>query len=76
MPVPPPLRIPWIEKSKCIRRLDCEAARQCKENAIKIQEESEEKPGFTDGYPLIDLEMCKQCGDCVQACPENAVKMV
>ena len=76
MPVPPPLRIPWIDKSKCIRQLDCKAANNCKKGAFLVRKESESETGFADDYPLIDLELCKQCGDCEQACTENAVKMV
>jgi len=76
MPVPPPLRIPWIDRSRCVRKLDCDAARECKEKAIKVQEESVEEPGFSVDCPVIDLEMCKQCGDCERACPEKAIKMI
>ncbi|MBU4174318.1 MAG: hypothetical protein KKB90_05810 [Actinobacteria bacterium] len=76
MPVPPPLRMPWIDKSKCIRALDCEAASHCEKGAFQVQKESETEPGFAEDYPMIDLEMCKLCGDCEHACTENAVKMV
>ena len=76
MPVPPPLKIPWIDKSKCIRKLECEAASHCKKGAIQVQKESETEPGLARDYPMIDLELCRQCGDCEHACTENAVKMV
>jgi len=35
--------------------------------------------GYTDGsgeyYIVIDAEKCNSCGDCIQVCPQNALKM-
>ena len=70
------LKIPWVDRTKCTREFDCRAARHCKKEAFQIQPESEEEPGRQKDFPLIDLEQCKQCGDCEKACPEGAVKMI
>ena len=70
------LKIPWVDRSKCKRELDCPAARQCKERALQVQQESGEEEGRAIGGPVVDLEKCKRCGDCELACPEGAVKMV
>ncbi len=70
------LKIPWIDRSKCRRELECPAAKQCKKQAFELPPESEDEPGKSRDYPWIDLEKCKQCGDCEKACPERAVKMV
>jgi formate hydrogenlyase subunit 6/NADH:ubiquinone oxidoreductase subunit I len=44
--------------------------------AFVVQPESEEEPGKARDFPQVDLERCKQCGDCAKACTERAVKMV
>jgi Fe-S-cluster-containing hydrogenase component 2 len=35
--------------------------------------------GYTDGsgeyYIVIDAEKCSSCGDCIPACPQDALKM-
>lgn len=70
------LKIPWVDRKKCTRELDCRAALYCKVGAFQARPESAEEPGKQKDFPLVDLEQCKQCGDCERACPENAVKMV
>jgi len=70
------LKIPWVDRNKCTREMDCRAARYCKKEAFQAQPESKEEPGRQKDFPLIDLELCKQCGDCEKACTEGAVKMI
>jgi len=70
------LKIPWVDRTKCKRELDCRAAQYCKKGAFQVQPASEDEPGKAKDYPRVDLEQCKQCGDCEKACPEKAVKMV
>ncbi len=57
------------EKSRCF---GCEACVQaCCHNAIQMQEDSE---GFR--YPVIDTDMCVNCGLCRKVCPcENAPEL-
>jgi len=35
--------------------------------------------GYTDGsgeyYIVVDAEKCSSCGNCIQACPQNALQM-
>ncbi|MFC1485513.1 4Fe-4S binding protein [Candidatus Latescibacterota bacterium] len=47
----------------------CRAVEVCKHDILK-QEEVYESPG---GFPAF---MCKGCGDCVQACPLEAIVLV
>jgi Pyruvate/2-oxoacid:ferredoxin oxidoreductase delta subunit len=70
------LKIPWVDRTKCKRELDCRAARFCKKQAFQVLEPSDDEPGLAVDYPRVDLEVCRQCGDCEKACPERAVKMV
>ena len=70
------LKIPWIDRTKCKCELDCKAAEQCKKKAFQVQPPSEDEPGRASDFPRVDLEQCKQCGDCEKTCPEHAVKMV
>ena len=70
------LKLPWIDTSKCTGELDCRAARLCKQGAMHVREESEDEPGKAKGCPLIDLEKCKRCGECENACTERAIKMI
>lgn len=70
------LKIPWVDRSKCKRESECKAAAVCKQKAFEVQAPSEEEPGLAGDFPLVDLERCKQCGECEKACPEHAVKMV
>ncbi len=70
------LKIPWVDRTRCTRELDCKAAKYCKKGAFKVQPESEDEPGKARDFPWVDLEQCKQCGDCEKACTERAVKMV
>ncbi|MBU1670661.1 MAG: 4Fe-4S binding protein [Actinobacteria bacterium] len=70
------LKMPWIDRGRCDRKLDCAAARVCPRGALEVGPESEEEEGRASEYPLVDLEHCRRCGDCAKACPEGAVKMV
>lgn len=70
------LKIPWIDRTKCSRKLDCKAAAYCKKQAFQVQPPSGEEPGRAADFPRVDLEECKQCGDCEKACTEGAVRMV
>ena len=70
------LKIPWVDRSKCKRESECKAAAVCKQKAFEVQPPSEEEPGLARDCPLVDLERCKQCGECEKTCPEHAVKMV
>lgn len=70
------LKIPWVDRTKCKRELDCAAARQCKKKAFTVGPPSSEELDRASDFPLVDLERCRQCGDCEKACPERAVKMV
>ena len=47
----------------------CRAVEVCKHEILK-QEELYESPGI---YPIF---MCKVCGDCLQACPLDAIMLV
>lgn len=69
------LKIPWIDRRKCVLRLDCKAADSCGQDAIKVRDEGPEA-GIAEDIPVIDLESCKNCADCEKACPENAIKMI
>ena len=68
------LKIPWVDRGKCKREAECAAAAACKQKAFEVQPSDE--PGVACDFPRVDLEACKQCGDCEKACPEGAVKMV
>ena len=70
------LKIPWVDRTRCNRDIDCSAARVCPRGVFQVSPESEEEPGLASDYPQVDLERCRQCGDCARACPEQAVKMV
>ena len=70
------LKMPWIDTNRCVRELDCRAAKLCKQGAMSVREESEEEAGRAKGSPVIDLEKCKRCGDCEHACTEHAIKMI
>jgi NAD-dependent dihydropyrimidine dehydrogenase PreA subunit len=70
------LKMPWIDTRKCTRQLDCKAARLCKQEAMQVQEESDEEPGKSKKCSAIDLEKCKRCGECESACGEGAIKMI
>jgi len=70
------LKIPWVDRSKCKRECDCKAASVCKQKAFEAQPPSEDEPELACGFPRVDLERCKNCGECQKACPEGAVKMV
>lgn len=68
------LKIPWIDKSMCKRDPECKAARYCEYDAFIVSPDC--KAMGEGGFPFIDLEACKLCGDCEKACPEGAVKMI
>ncbi len=70
------MKIPWVDRTRCTRKLACRASEHCKVGAFVVQPESEEEPGKARDFPQVDLERCKQCGDCAKACTERAVKMV
>ncbi len=70
------MKIPWIDRTRCKRELDCAAARNCGKKAFVVQAPSESGDGLARDYPRVDLDQCRQCGDCEKACPERAVKMV
>lgn len=69
-------KIPWIDTTKCKKEIDCKAARLCKQGALKVQPEAEDLPGTAVDCPRVDMELCKQCGECEHACTEQAVKML
>jgi len=69
-------KMPWLDRSKCTRELPCRAAELCKQAAFVAGPESGEEPGKMEDFPLIDLERCKQCGDCEHVCSAGAVKMI
>lgn len=70
------LKMPWVDTTKCTRKLDCKAASYCEYDAFLVRPESEETPGKASGFPVVDFELCKRCGDCEKACAEKAVKMI
>ncbi len=70
------LKMPWVDRQKSKKELDCPASKKCEQGAFQVLEESEEEPAKAVDFPVVDLERCKRCGDCVKACPDGAVKMV
>lgn len=70
------LKIPWIDRNRCERCPDCKAAAQCKKKSFLVQPPSRDEPDKACDFPRVDLEECKNCGDCAKACPEHAVKMI
>lgn len=48
----------------CLGLADC--VRSCTFGAMRMSD---------DGIPLIDLEKCTACGDCVRACPKNLLAL-
>ncbi|MBN2168893.1 MAG: 4Fe-4S binding protein [Actinobacteria bacterium] len=65
-----------MDTTKCDKATDCNAAKYCKHDAMNIQPESTELPGVAIDFPRVDLELCKQCGECEHACDRNAIKMI
>ena len=55
---------PIIDKSKCIKCLQCWIS--CPESAIKIDK---------NGHPEIDYNICKGCLVCANVCPVKCIKM-
>lgn len=49
----------------CLGLADCEVS--CTFGAIKMA---------SNGLPVVDLEMCTACGDCVDACPKDLFKIM
>ncbi|WIM04595.1 MAG: 4Fe-4S dicluster domain-containing protein [Candidatus Nitricoxidivorans perseverans] len=43
----------------------------CLEGAIRFQPRI-----MASALPLVDVEKCTGCGDCVAACPASAIKLV
>ena len=70
------LKMPWIDRQKCKKESGCPASKKCEQGAFRVRGGSDEETGRTGDFPLIDLELCKRCGDCEHACPEGAVKMI
>ena len=70
--MPKPLAM--VRHDKCEPELcspdkgNCEAENACSRHILK-QEEAFESP------ILFYSDMCRGCGDCVAACPLNAIKM-
>ncbi len=56
-----------IDPEKCDKSPFCPAKRACPANAIEREDKNE--PYFVNSY-------CQGCGQCVQYCPNRAVKMV
>jgi Pyruvate/2-oxoacid:ferredoxin oxidoreductase delta subunit len=72
----PVLKVPYLDRTRCRKVVDCKAAKHCKHGAFVVQGVCEEEPGTACDFPRVDLERCKSCGECEHACGERAVKMV
>lgn len=71
-----PLKLPWVDTTRCERVRDCAAARACKHGAFEVRVGPDDEPGCARCVPRVDLERCKRCGECEKACPTGAVKMI
>ncbi|MBP1672573.1 MAG: 4Fe-4S dicluster protein [Bacteroidetes bacterium] len=52
-----------VNKSRCPHNHFCPIVRVCPVNAVSQNSE---------GYPVIDHELCIDCGNCLHYCPTGA----
>lgn len=67
-----------IDQSRCDGALSCPARRICSKAAIVPEKElAVNFPGMTEinVYKVVD-ELCTGCGQCVPACPRQAINIV
>lgn len=53
-----------VNKSKCPHNHICPLIRECPVNAITQNNE---------GYPVVDYNLCIECGKCLKYCPMKAM---
>ncbi|MEG1635332.1 MAG: 4Fe-4S binding protein [Rikenellaceae bacterium] len=56
-----------LDKSKCPHNHVCPLIKVCPSKAISQN---------GDGYPIIDYDLCIECGKCLHACPMKAMKFI
>lgn len=54
-----------VDRKMCPHNHICPLVDRCPVGAIS--------QGF-DGYPIIDYELCIECGKCTKSCPMGAIK--
>lgn len=55
-----------LNKNACDKSPNCKMVPLCPTGAISVKEGE---------YPVFDAELCEDCGQCVSACPHQAISL-